>query len=106
VRAIDAAEIAVFVGPLVPDTHTVLVQIFDVRVAAQEPEQFVDDRFEVEFFGREQRKTVGERKARLRAKDRAGTRAGPVGFEFSFLQHEPEQFVILKHSQRLPTRLV
>src|SRR2546430_7265150 len=44
----DAAEVAVFVGPLVPDTHAVLVQILDVRIAPQEPEQFVDDRFDVE----------------------------------------------------------
>ena len=36
-----------------------LVQVFDVGVAAQEPEQFVDDRFDVELLGREQRKALG-----------------------------------------------
>ena len=42
-RAIDAAEVPLFVRPFVPDGHTVFVQPLDVGVAAQEPEQFVDD---------------------------------------------------------------
>ena len=45
-RAIDAAQVAVLVRPFVPDRHAVVVETFDVRVAAQKPEQFVDDGLE------------------------------------------------------------
>ena len=57
-RAIDAAQVAVLVRPLVPDRHAMLVQVFEVGVAAQEPEQFINDRFDVELLGREQRKAL------------------------------------------------
>ena len=37
-----------------------LLQVFYVCVAFQEPEQLVDDRLEMEFLGGQQRKTVFE----------------------------------------------
>ena len=40
--AIDGAELAVFVGPFVPDAHTVVLEVLNVGVAADEPEEFVD----------------------------------------------------------------
>src|SRR5258708_654910 len=52
-RAIDAAEVAVAVGPFVPNRYAVFVEIFDVSIAAQKPEQLVDDGLEVKFFGGE-----------------------------------------------------
>ena len=76
--AVDRAEIAVLVGPFVPDGDTVLVEIFDVGVAAQEPEQFVDDRFQVQLLGGEQRKALGKIEAHLMAEDREGADAGAV----------------------------
>src|SRR5438093_5891971 len=97
-RPVNAAQIALLVRPLMPDRDAVLVQVFDVRVAAQEPEQFMDDRFEMELFGGEQRKTAGEREAGLSAENGAGARARAVGLEFSFLQDQPEQFMVLEHS--------
>jgi hypothetical protein len=39
--AVDRAELAALVGPLVPDRHAVLVQIAHVGVALQEPQQLV-----------------------------------------------------------------
>ena len=36
-RAIDAAEVAVFIGPFVPDRDAVLVQVTNVGVTAQKP---------------------------------------------------------------------
>ena len=56
--AVDRAEIAVLVGPFVPDPHAVVVEIFDVGVAGQEPEQLVDDRLEVQLLGGDQREAV------------------------------------------------
>ena len=40
--AVDWTEVTVLVGPWVPDAHAVLVEIFDIGVAAQEPEQLVN----------------------------------------------------------------
>ena len=47
---VDATQIAVFVGPLVPNGNTIIVQEFDIGVAAQEPKQFVYDGFEVQLL--------------------------------------------------------
>ena len=37
-RAVDAAEVAVFVGPFVPDRDFVFFEVADVGVALDEPE--------------------------------------------------------------------
>ena len=57
-----------------------LLQVFYVCVAFQEPEQFVDDRLEMEFLGGQQRKTVFEVITRLGAEDTDGSSAGTVAF--------------------------
>jgi hypothetical protein len=48
------------------------VEVTNIRIAAQKPEQLVDDRFDVELFCREQRETrpiLAQIKSRLRAED-------------------------------------
>ena len=45
--AVDGAQLAVFVGPFVPNAHAVVLQILHVRTALQEPKQFVDDGFQM-----------------------------------------------------------
>ena len=96
-RAIDAAEIALGVGPFVPDGHAVFLEPADVGVAAQEPEQFVDDRLEMDFLGGEQRKAVPQRETGLRAEDGARARAGAVGFGTTLLKDEAQEVVVLLH---------
>ena len=94
-RAVNAAEVAVRVRPLVPDGHAVLVEILDVGVAAQKPEQFVDDGFEVHFFGREQRKALAS-ETHLGAEH--GKVPVPVRSDFlSMLEDMPQEFEILAH---------
>ena len=41
--AVDGTEVAVGVGPFVPDGHLVVVKILDIGVATEEPEEFVYD---------------------------------------------------------------
>lgn len=41
--AVDRPQVAIFICPLVPDGDVVVVQIGDVGVALQEPQQFMDD---------------------------------------------------------------
>lgn len=65
------------IGPLVPNRHPVVVQVLDVGVAVQEPKQFVDDRAQVEFLGRQARKTGLQVEPHLMAEyaDRSGSGA-------------------------------
>src|SRR5437762_14031105 len=49
-RTVNATELAVVVGPFIPDCNAMFVEITNVRIAAQEPEQLVDDRFDVQLF--------------------------------------------------------
>ena len=63
------------------------VEIFDVGVAAQKPEQLVDDRFDVQLFGRQQWKSGTARSqivAALRAEDRQRAGAGAIRAGLTF----------------------
>ncbi len=70
--AINTTELAVFIGPFIPDRHAVLVEITSVGVAAQEPEQLINDGFDVQLFCGEQREprpVLAQIKPRLRAEN-------------------------------------
>ena len=41
--AVNGTQVAVFVGPLVPDRHTIFVERMNVRITFQKPEQFADN---------------------------------------------------------------
>ena len=43
--AVDGAEVAVGVCPFVPNAHSVVLEVLDVGVAVQKPQEFVDDGF-------------------------------------------------------------
>ena len=83
---IDGSEFSVFVSPLVPDAYTMLLQVFHVRVAFQEPQQFVDDRLQMEFLGGEQRESVVEVVTALGAEDADGSCTCTVTFLSAFCQ--------------------
>src|SRR6267142_4121118 len=61
-RPINTAQAAVWIGPFVPDRHARFVEVFDVRITAQKPKQFVNQRFQMDLFRGDQRETVAERK--------------------------------------------
>src|SRR4029450_13768852 len=108
-RSIHAAEVTIFVSPFIPNGDTVLVEIVNVCVAAQEPEQLVDDRFDVQLLGCEQResRSVGTQiKARLGAEDRQRPRAGAIVARLTVLEHESEKIVVLPHAKNLSRRKV
>ena len=95
--AIDRAEVAVLIGPFVPDRDAVLVEIFDIGVAAQKPEQLVDDRFDVQLLGGDERKAALQIEPHLMAEDRAGADAGAVAFFDALGEHAFHQIEILTH---------
>src|SRR6185437_5424803 len=94
---VDRAEIAVGVGPFVPDRNAVIVEIFDVGVAAQEPQQLVDDRLEVQLLGGHERKAAPKIEPHLMAEDRARAGAGPVALLHALFQDAFHQVEILAH---------
>ena len=73
------------------------IEPFHVRLAAQEPEQFVEDRLEMQLLGGDEWEPFAQREARLRAEHGVSARARAVGLELSLIEHEPEQLMILKH---------
>ena len=98
--AVDRPEVAALVGPFVPDAHAVLVEIFDVGVAGQEPEQLVDDRLQVQLLGGEQREAVGEIEAHLIAEHRQRAGAGAVALFRAAAQNVFHQIEVLAHRVR------
>ena len=76
--AVDRPKLAVGVGPFVPDRDAGLLQRAHVGLAAQEPEELVDDRLRVHLLRRQQRKSLGQREAHLVAehRERARCRCG------------------------------
>jgi hypothetical protein len=96
-RAVNAAQISVRVRPFVPDRHAVVVEPFHIRVAAQKPEQFVNDGLGVDLLRSEQRKIFPQIESHLRAENgkRAGARA--VSLELAVFEDVPEQIEVLNH---------
>ena len=96
--AVDGAEVAVLVRPFVPNGNAVLLQPADIGVAAQKPQQFIGDGFEMHPLGGQQRKTTGEVKAHLVAEDGAGAGAGAVAFRRAVREDVAQQLKICLHA--------
>src|SRR6202042_3481928 len=63
--AVDRAEIAIRVGPLVPDGNAMRLEIGDIGVASQEPDELAQDRLDVQLFSGDERKAKGQIEAKL-----------------------------------------
>ena len=97
--AVDRAEIAVLVRPFVPDADAVFLQVAHVGVAADEPQQLVNDRGQMQPLGRHQRKARREIKAHLVAEhaQRAGARAILLGH--AGVADVAQQIQVLAHAR-------
>ena len=89
--SIHGPEVAVLIGPLVPDGHLIIVEVLDVGVAAQEPEQFVNDAAQVQFLGGEQREAVGHVEPHLVAEDALRASARAVGLHGTLVEDALQQ---------------
>ena len=94
---VDRSEVAVFARPLIPYTHPVLLEILHVGVAMQEPQKFVNNRFEVQFFGGDQGEALAEVEAHLIAEDAASAGAGAVAFIHTMVEDMLKEVEILFH---------
>src|SRR5690606_36984496 len=86
---------------LVPDADLVVLQPAHIGVALQEPEQFDDDRAQVQLLGGEQRKALRKIEAHLVAEDRAGADAGAVLLLDALVEDQLEQVEIGLHGRIL-----
>ena len=96
-RTVDGTEVAVGIGPLVPDGDAVFPEVADVGVPFEEPEQLVDDGAEVEFLGGEQGEALREIEAFLGAEDGEGSRAGAVLLPGPVIEDEVEKTQVGSH---------
>src|SRR5699024_4757490 len=92
--AVDGAEVAVLVGPLVPDAHPALLQPAHIGVPAQEPQQLEDDRAGVHPLGGDQREPLRQVEADLLAEEAAGAGAGAVALGVPGLHDLAQQVLV------------
>ena len=92
--AVHRPELAALVGPLVPDRDAVLAQVGDVGVAAQKPQQLVDDGAQVELLGGHQRKAGRQIEAHLLAEQRQRAGAGAVRLASAALADGAQQLQV------------
>ena len=89
-----------------PSLTHVLLQVLDVGIALNEPQQFVDDRFQVQLLGGHHREAFGQVKAHLPAEDRARAGAGAVGFVVPVLQNVAHEVKVGLHRVGYPEQSV
>ena len=88
--AIYRSELAALVvTPAIPDVHTLLLEVFLVCVACQEPQQFVDDTFQVQFLRRHQGEAPAQVEAHLVSEDALGAHSGAVRLHRAVLVYFP-----------------
>lgn len=95
--AVDGAEFAFGGCPFVPDADAVVLKVFYVCLAFDEPKEFVDDGFEVELLGGEHWEAFAEVEAHLMAEDAAGSGAGAVRAINPFGHYSLKKVEILFH---------
>src|SRR5438105_2061452 len=94
---VDRPELAVRVSPLIPDRHVVLAEPPDVRLAAEEPQQLVDNRTKMQLLRGEQRKTGGQVEAQLGSENAERARAGAIRFRVAVIEDVLDELEVLLH---------
>ena len=94
---VDRPELAVGIGPVVPDTNAVLLQIADVALSRKEPQQLVEDRAGVQFLGGQEGEAIGQIEAHLVPEDAQGPGAGSVSLFDPFVEDPSQQVQIRLH---------
>ena len=84
---VHRAQVSALVRPFVPDSDPILLQVPDVRVTRDEPQQLVDDRLEVDSLGREQREVIPEVDPDLLAEQAGGSGSGAVALGGAVREH-------------------
>src|SRR6186713_1508742 len=99
--AIDRAQVAFGIGPLIPDTYPVFVQVADVGISPEEPEKFINDAFQMQLLGGHQGEPLRKVEPHLVAKTTDRTRSGPVRFRIALVQYMLKEIQVLLHGCNL-----
>ena len=83
--SIDWTQVSVLIRPLVPNSHTIILEILDVGVSCDEPQKFVDYGFEMDLLGGQQRKAFAKVKTHLVTEHTLCSSACAVAFECAIL---------------------
>src|SRR5690606_22933755 len=100
----DRAEVAVLVGPLVPDRDAVVAQVLRVRVAADEPQQLGHDALEVDLLGGDDGEPLSQVEPHLVPEDTARSGAGAVTLGDPLVEDPADELEVGLHVRRLATR--
>ena len=103
--AVDGTEVAVRVGPFVPDRNAMRLEIGDVGVAAQEPDELAHDRLEMQLLGGDERKALPEIEPELPAEQRAHAGSGAVHFDRAVVKRLAHEIEIGLHGRAVLFRL-
>src|SRR5262245_10731243 len=82
-----------------------LLQIPDLRITGQKPQQLMNNRFQVQLLGRDQGKAFIEREPHLMSEHRQRTRARAVAFFDPAAEDKFHQVEILAHLSEFDRRL-
>jgi hypothetical protein len=99
--AINRAKLAFVISPFIPDGNMILVEILNVRLTAQKPQQLVNNRSQVKLFRRHERKPIGQVEPHLIAENTACAGAGAVALGNAVIEDVLQQVEILLHVTRL-----
>src|SRR5690606_9061793 len=102
-HAVYRAQVAVGVGPFVPDRDAALLQPADVGIAPQKPEQFYENALGMQFFGGDQRKALVQIETHLVAEHRTRSGAGAVGLAGAMFVYMAHEVFVLLHDDRSET---
>ena len=88
--AIYRSELAALVvTPAIPDVHTLLLEVFLVCVACQEPQQFLYYAAGEDLLGGEQGEALGQVETHLVSEDALGAHSGAVRLHSAVLVYFP-----------------
>ena len=99
-------EIALGVGPFVPYGYAIVLEVADIGVPLEEPEQLVEDGAGMQLLGGEQGEARSQVETHLPAEDGTGTSTGAVALYVAMLQHVGHEFKILLHEDWIPLRII
>src|SRR3979490_2105428 len=96
--AINRTELALLVGPFVPDRDALFLEPAHIGVSGEEPEQLVDDGLQVQLLSGDEREALRQIEAHLVAEDGQRAGSGAVALLKAALEHAFHQIVILAHN--------
>src|SRR5262245_34846988 len=95
--SVDRAKLAALVCPFVPNRYAMIVEVLDVGVACQKPEQLIDDRLEMQFLGGCEGKSLRQIESHLVPEHRQRPGAGTVMLFDAVSKNVLHQVEVLAH---------